>query len=348
MYFQQSRDQRMLLFLFSCHFTTRSSIEIFIRGAHELRVEEGEIKKRAESESWLWEQARIGVHELEIHAQGCEPYTVPVELKQEASSETTIDRLELDVQCQKQDDGVSFSWFAPGIYTLGSSEGDEDLHDVELTKPLWVMQREVDQELYSRIMSFNPAERDQYECSRVGNKAPPTPDHPVYCISWFEALEFANAWSEKLGYKPCYVVLTQTAHINPQCNGFRLPTESEWEAFASVGLKQIDDLERFAWIKSNSQESTHSVGQKEPNGLGLYDVLGNVWEWTWDRYGDYPSTLTKDPQGASAGGLRVMRGGTWAKDETKARISDRANFHPVYRMDVTGVRLVQSVVQDEQ
>ena len=210
------------------------------------------------------------------------------------------------------------------------------------------MQKEVDQALFSRIMSFNPAERDQNECSRVGNKAAPNPEHPVYCISWFEALEFANAWSEKLGYTPCYSILTQTAHLNKKCDGFRLPTESEWEAFAGVGITQRDNLEQLAWIQSNSEGMTHPVGQKLPNGLELYDVLGNVWEWTWDRYGEYPSDMTQDPQGATSGGLRVMRGGTWAKDKSKARITDRANFHPVYRMDVTGVRLVRSVVQSEQ
>ena len=72
-------------------------------------------------------------------------------------------------------------------------------------------------------------------------------------------------------------------------------------------------------------------------------MLGNVWEWTWDGYGPYPKELTKNPKGTDLSGYRVMRGGTWAKGEDKARISDRANFHPAFRMDVTGFRLVRSL-----
>jgi formylglycine-generating enzyme required for sulfatase activity len=186
-------------------------------------------------------------------------------------------------------------------------------------------------------MGHNPASLDVNNCSRVGNKSSPNPKEPVYCVNWYESLEFANTLSEQNGYEPCYTILTKNAVWKSDCDGYRLPTESEWEiAAAQSSISQ-------AWTIKNSEGKTHEVAQFSPNPHGLYDMLGNVWEWTWDGYGPYPKELTKNPKGTDLSGYRVMRGGTWAKGDDKARISDRANFHPAFRLDVTGFRLVRTL-----
>jgi formylglycine-generating enzyme required for sulfatase activity len=119
--------------------------------------------------------------------------------------------------------------------------------------------------------------------------------HPVTCVSWNDCQEFIRWLNAKSGGR------------------YRLPTEAEWEYAARGGRNGNGDgdLGRFAWFEGNSGGSTHPVGQKQPNVSDIYDMIGNVWEWCSDWYGNYPTSPQLDPRGAADGTLRVNRGGAW-------------------------------------
>jgi formylglycine-generating enzyme required for sulfatase activity len=139
--------------------------------------------------------------------------------------------------------------------------------------------------------------------------------------------------------------------------GYRLPTEAQWEYAAKggngspgnytyAGSNTIGDV---AWYWDNipsqtfgnSGYGTQPVGTKQPNGLGLYDMSGNVWEWCWDWYGSYSSTAQTDPAGAASGSYRVVRGGGWSNSASNARSVRRLNLDPYDRGDSYGFRLVR-------
>jgi len=130
--------------------------------------------------------------------------------------------------------------------------------------------------------------------------------------------------------------------------GYRLPTEAQWEYaakggngspgnFTYAGSNTVGDV---AWYWDNSGSRTHEVGKKAPNGLGLYDMSGNVWEWCWDWYGHYTSGAKTDPMGASSGSYRVSRGGGWSNSlATYVRSANRDFVWPLSRQDVSGFRV---------
>lgn len=150
-------------------------------------------------------------------------------------------------------------------------------------------------------------------------------DYPVTEVTWFGARAFCK-WL-----------------------GGRLPTEAEWE-FAARGGKQSRDyqysggnqLEKVGWYKDNSGGHVHPVGQKAPNGMGLYDMSGNVWEWCRDYYSfDYYSKSPREnPSGPAEGNSRVMRGGAWNMDQWNCRVSNRSNKNPDFTYNYFGFRLV--------
>jgi len=197
---------------------------------------------------------------------------------------------------------------------------------------------EVTQEQYSSVMGSNPASG-----YGVGS------NYPVYYVSWFDAIEYCNRLSMQEGLTPCYSYSTYgtnpdswpsgwntsyTNHTNVSCNwsanGYRLPTEMEW-MFAARGGNQThnytysgsNNLNEVGWYGENSGSTTHPVGTKEPNELGLYDMSGNVWEWVWDIYDSYPSGAQTDPHGATSGSVRVVRGGSWLYDANYCTVSSR-------------------------
>ena len=129
------------------------------------------------------------------------------------------------------------------------------------------------------------------------------------------------------------------------CPGFRLPTEAEWEYACRAGTTgaRYGDLGDVAWYDGNSGSSTHPVRGKQPNAWGLYDTLGNVWEWCWDWWdSDYPQGVVTDPVGPGSGSYRVLRGGSWNTDAQYARAACRSDWTPGNR-DVLGFRLARSL-----
>lgn len=157
---------------------------------------------------------------------------------------------------------------------------------------------------------------------------------PVEQITWFMAIKFCNALSVKAGLQQCYTNET-TGECDFTKNGFRLPTEAEWEYACRAGSKTTyylgnseNDLARAGWYVSNSSSKTHPVGQKTPNAWGLYDMLGNVWEWTNDWYGSYPAMSQANPTGPSSGSYRVDRGGCWGLNSSYSTSDKRGWLEP--------------------
>jgi formylglycine-generating enzyme required for sulfatase activity len=167
---------------------------------------------------------------------------------------------------------------------------------------------------------------------------------PVEGVSWWDAVRFCNTLSEREGLAPAYRMPAGADDAGDpgdpgevewdlSAGGYRLPTEAEWEHACRAGTDgaRYGPLEDIAWYRLNSRERIHDVGGKEPNAWGLYDMLGNVWEWCWDLY---------DPE--VYGTYRVLRGGGWFDEQWSCRASVRRRSHPTFRIDDVGFRVARS------
>ncbi len=172
---------------------------------------------------------------------------------------------------------------------------------------------------------------------------------PVESVTWYDAIEYCNKRSIKEGLKPCYSRVKKNIICDWSANGYRLPTEAEWE-FAARGGNQSNgysysgsnDLDSVAWYQSNSNGITHRVGTKSPNELGIYDMSGNVWEWCWDWCDNYASASQNDPKGATSGISRVLRGGSWNCNDYNCRVAFRSNDDPGFRNLNNGLRVLRA------
>ena len=156
-------------------------------------------------------------------------------------------------------------------------------------------------------------------------------------VSWCDAVLFCNRLSALEGLEPCYELpepfqndngWSQKVIWNREANGYRLPTEAEWEYCARGGEEHLysgsDDIDEVAWYGGNSGDETHGVGQKKANGYGLYDMSGNVWEWVWDSwFREYGSSVTEPVYIDTSSPYRVYRGGSWLDFAWNSRVSFR-------------------------
>ena len=193
---------------------------------------------------------------------------------------------------------------------------------------------------------------------------------PVEQVSWFNAIEYCNRRSLQEGLTPCYSYSTygtnpdswpagwntdytdSNNNTNVSCNwtanGYRLPTEMEWQ-FAARGGNQTHNytysgsntIGDVAWYASNSSYTTHTVGTKAANELGTFDMSGNVREWCWDIYDTYPGGSQTDPHGATSGSYRVRRGGSWFADAYYCTVSNRVGFDATNGFNYIGFRCVR-------
>jgi formylglycine-generating enzyme required for sulfatase activity len=156
---------------------------------------------------------------------------------------------------------------------------------------------------------------------------------PVEGVSWSDAIRLCNTLSERAGLVCAYQEVGDDVAWDTMADGFRLPTEAEWEHACRAGTSgpRYGDLDAIAWYRGNSSEQPHDVGQKQPNAWGLHDTLGNVWEWCWDLY-----------DAEVYGTYRVLRGGGWYDEHWSCRASVRRRSHPTYRVDDVGVRIARS------
>jgi sulfatase modifying factor 1 len=161
---------------------------------------------------------------------------------------------------------------------------------------------------------------------------------PVEGVSWWDAVRFCNAWSEREGLTPAYRLGTEDVEWDASAEGYRLPTEAEWEYACRAGTTgpRYGALDEIAWYRGNSGERVHEVGGKLPNAWGLYDMLGNVWNWCWDVY-----------DAEVYGTYRVLRGGGWFDEHWSCRASVRRRSHPTFRVDDVGFRVARSATPSE-
>ena len=218
---------------------------------------------------------------------------------------------------------MEFVWIPPGEFLMGTPRieeggyGGEAQHEVRIRRGFWLGKYEVTQREWEAVMRTSP--------SRFSDCGPRC---PVENVSWFDAEEFIQRLNER---------------ESPSGYEYRLPTEAEWEYAARAGTSGIrhGEVEEIAWYSSNSGGKTHPVGQKRSNAWGLHDMLGNVWEWTGDWYGDYPSGSVTDPKGPASGWGRVDRGGGWGTIAGGVRSAYRGSHSPGSRINYIGFRLVR-------
>ena len=176
-------------------------------------------------------------------------------------------------------------------------------------------------------------------------------NYPMYYVSWLEAVEYCNKRSINEGLTPAYSGSGNNITCNWNANGYRLPTEAEWEYAAKGGNRDTlvyeysgsNNVDSVGWHTGNSGGGTRPVGTKAPNSLGLYDMSGNVWEWCWDWYDAnyYRNSPQTDPRGAVSGSNRVIRGGSWNFYGRIVRSAYRGVDTPSSRNNGVGFRLVR-------
>lgn len=171
------------------------------------------------------------------------------------------------------------------------------VHQVTVSNDFWMGQFDITQEQWQAVMGNNPSH------AQVAG-----PTGPVEQVSW----------------KDVQVFLAKVNTMQTRWT-VRLPTEAEWEYAARAGStgETYGPLDDIAWYKANGDGATHPVGQKKPNAFGLYDMLGNVWQWCQDWFGPYPSDAVTDPQGAPAGDKHPTRGGCYYCDAIHERAARR-------------------------
>lgn len=205
-----------------------------------------------------------------------------------------------------------------GTFLMGSPESDTEAdsserpqHQVTLSKAYWMAETEVTQALWKEVMGGNP--------SRFKGAS-----RPVERVSWNDAQDFIQKLNNRV----------------PGLN-VRLPTDAEWEYAARAGTTVAalyGELDAIAWC---SDDRTYPVGRKQPNTWGLHDMLGNVWEWTEDWYGDHSAVPSIDPSGPNEGVDRVIRGGAWYYGTRICRIAFRGYWFPEERNDYLGFRVAR-------
>ena len=220
---------------------------------------------------------------------------------------------------------VAVMTFVMAVSFMASQESIPKIEMVEIPgMNIKMLKTEVTQELYESVMGNSPR-------WFVGV------DRPIESISWYDAIYFCNKLSEIKGKKPVYAVDGETEvkkwgytphenewigdeiTQNTEASGYRLPTYEEWQYAAKGGENYTyagsDDLDEVGWYDENSDDRTHPVAQKKPNGYGLYDMSGNVWEWVWDSYYDYSRYLCGGSYDDNDNGCEVgNRGGNGAND----------------------------------
>ncbi|MBF0264427.1 MAG: SUMF1/EgtB/PvdO family nonheme iron enzyme [Gammaproteobacteria bacterium] len=262
-----------------------------------------------------------GIYEIEVSKDGYSTWEQSIKLVAGVNQTVYAKLKENSRSITESITGMELIKVPKGCFDMGSYYGNNDekpVHKVCITKNFYLGKYEVTQSQWSEIMGYNPS------------KFPKGSSHPVESVSWNDVQDFIKKLNQRTGKK------------------YRLPSEAEWEyACRSGGKKQKycggDDVSSYGWYDEEWENGHHSVGQKSPNGLGLYDMSGNVWEWVQDRKGSYPSRNVTDPSGPSNGNTRVNRGGSWSFDATNLRATYRNGSFTNRNLNLTGFRLARDL-----
>lgn len=217
-----------------------------------------------------------------------------------------------------------------GISMVDVPEGSVRLHD-RRTEHTWVVT------VAAFRLGTTPVTRGQV-AQLIGDRPGVVADagHPVVEVSWWDAVTSCNALSESQGLDPAYDLNHRRESVSEVVgsSGYRLPNEAEWELACRAGTDgpRYGEIDEIAWFRDNSAAHAHQVATKQPNALGLSDMLGNVWEWCWDLY---------DPE--VYGTYRVLRGGGWSDPHWSVRASVRRRSHPMFQIDDVGFRVARSL-----
>lgn len=216
-------------------------------------------------------------------------------------------------------------------YMVEIPSGNIEMRD-DRTKQQWSVRIEsfllarvvVTQDFYLGVINENP--------STIQGAA-----RPVETVTWRDAAVFCNTLSSREGLTPCYGIADDVDDFtfNQAANGFRMPNEAEWEYACKAGTTGIrhGPIEAIAWFKDNALGTTQDVGKKEPNAWGLYDMLGNVWEWCSDIYDE-----------ETYGSYRIFRGGGWADEARSVMATTRRRSHPdKFKIDDLGFRIARNL-----
>jgi formylglycine-generating enzyme required for sulfatase activity len=264
-----------------------------------------------------------GLHALRVTARGKVDDARNVSAA--AGVETPVEVMLADGVRTNVQDGLKYVWISPGNFLMGCSVGDTDCtapenppHRVNLSRAYWMGQTEVTVAAYKRYVAAAgaPMPPEAPKADRGWRNG----SFPIVDVTWSEANQYC-AWI-----------------------GGRLPTEAEWEYAARGGSTEArpGNLPDIAWTKQNAGNLTHAVGTKNANAYGLFDMLGNVWEWVGDWYDPnyYQGGAMENPTGPASGQEKVLRGGSWIVDPKLLRVSDRYSIKPDARSDYFGFRCV--------
>jgi formylglycine-generating enzyme required for sulfatase activity len=228
-----------------------------------------------------------------------------------------------------------------GRFTMGDKDEVDAIPHEAVVSSFYIDKYLVTQEQYQRVCGENPSRWK-------GDK------NPVEQVRWSDAVRFCNGRSRLEGFQPCYDVETWQCHFD--ANGYRLPTEAEWEYACRAGIQTAyffgsnpSKLADYAWFDKNSSGHPHPVGQKRSNPWGLYDMCGNVWQWCNDFYqvDYYQEAPQENPRGPKDGETKVVRGGAWKFSDQNCRSGYRYNENPGYvdvcfGYDIYGFRCVRN------
>ncbi len=245
-------------------------------------------------------------------------------------------------------------------FKMGSNDGEaceRPIHSVTLSN-FYIGKYEVTQKEWKEIMNSNPSYFKEKKVIEkgflgIGRVTEEVDNLPVEEVRWYDAVEFCNKISRKKGLTPCYSGSGKNITCDFNANGYRLPTEAEWEYAARGGNKSkgyiysgSNTISNVAWYYDNSRSKTNKVGTKQPNELGIYDMSGNVWEWCNDWYDSnyYSNSPQNNPKGPSSGSYRVLRGGSlYHAGDYFCRVARRFNYYPVSCGSFIGFRFLRTL-----
>ena len=271
---------------------------------------------------------------------------MPIEIPQLAEALKTLENyvVKLNIDSNELFDSVLVQG---GTYEMGCKGYQCELdsqpaHLVTLTNSIQVMTTEVTQDLYTHVMNSNPS-----QFSNCGGTC------PVENVSWYDAVDFANELNKQLNLEQCYEITGQSVQWPKgyNCQGWRLPTEAEWEYLARASeptaFAGSNDAQTVAVTQDMNLSMPYPVGNLYPNAYNLFDLSGNVYEWCWDKIDVYKKTSQRNPMGSNTGQANAIRGGSWSSSILAAKVTTRGKTPPESKGNMLGFRLVRTHLKKE-